>query len=72
MAMNGGYKDDEAKHLRAEILNNKTIPYQDAVRLAVAGDTGVGKSALLNSILGVLNLTIEVRQALHFAGLSVG
>lgn len=56
----GGYKDAEAQHLRNEIISKKEIDYQDAVRLAVAGDTGVGKSALLNALLGVLNLTIEV------------
>lgn len=55
-----GYKDKEAIHLRKDIIEKKTIKYQDAVRLAVAGDTGVGKSALLNALLGVLNLTIEV------------
>jgi hypothetical protein len=55
-----GYKDDEAKHLRKEIIEHKAIPYQEAVHLAVAGDTGVGKSALLNAILGVINLNIEV------------
>jgi predicted GTPase len=41
-------------------VRSKNIPYQDDVKLAVAGDTGAGKSALLNAILGVLNLTIEV------------
>lgn len=56
-----GYKDDEAVRLRNEIIRKKKIKYQDSVRLAVAGDTGVGKSALLNALLGVLNLTIEVR-----------
>jgi predicted GTPase len=61
-AMNSGYKDDEAIHLRIEILNNKTIPYQETIQLAVAGDTGAGKSALLNAILGVVNLNIEVRR----------
>ena len=57
-----GYEDDEAQRLRNEIIRKKTVNYQDAVRLAVAGDTGVGKSALLNALLGVLNLTIEVCQ----------
>lgn len=55
-----GYDDEEAQRLRNEIIKKKSINYQDAVRLAVAGDTGVGKSALLNALLGVLNLTIEV------------
>ena len=55
-----GYKDAEAQRLREQIIKKKDIKYQDAVRLAVAGDTGVGKSALLNALLGVLNLTIEV------------
>lgn len=56
-----GHRDSEAARLRNEIIRKKNIKYQDSVRLAVAGDTGVGKSALLNALLGVLNLTIEVR-----------
>lgn len=62
-SMNNGYRDEEAVRLRNEVIKKKTINYQDAVRLAVAGDTGVGKSALLNALLGVLNLTIEVSAA---------
>lgn len=58
--INSGYDDDEAKHLLEEVKRYKTFKYQDAVRLAVAGDTGVGKSALLNAVLGKMNLTIEV------------
>jgi len=60
-----GYKDEEAQRLRTEIIRKKNINYQESVRLAVAGDTGVGKSALLNALLGVLNLTIEV-STVHF------
>ncbi|KAJ4381797.1 hypothetical protein N0V86_003162 [Didymella sp. IMI 355093] len=52
-SIQGGYDDDEAQRLRNEIIRKKPINYQDAVRLAVAGDTGVGKSALLNALLGV-------------------
>lgn len=59
-AQNDGYNDDELKLLWNEVVRGRKIPYQEAVKLAVAGDTGAGKSALLNSILGVLNLTIEV------------
>jgi hypothetical protein len=55
-----GYDDNEAKHLQKEIKEHKEVPYHEAVHLAVAGDTGAGKSALLNAILGVLNLNIEV------------
>ncbi|KAJ4361430.1 hypothetical protein N0V95_001847 [Ascochyta clinopodiicola] len=58
-SIQSGYEDPEAQRLRKDIIRKKTIKYQDAVRLAVAGDTGVGKSALLNALLGVLNLTIE-------------
>jgi predicted GTPase len=61
--MASGYNDDEAKH------QYKTIPYQEAIRLAVAGDTGSGKSALLNAVLGVPNLNIEV--GLHVPSLQV-
>jgi ABC-type glutathione transport system ATPase component len=59
-AMQDGYSDKEAEHLRNEVVRSKTIKYQTAMKLAVAGDTGAGKSALLNSILGVINLNIEV------------
>lgn len=59
-AMNNGYDDAEAKHLRKQILRNNKIPYQEVVRISVAGDTGAGKSALLNALLGVINLNVEV------------
>ncbi|KAF2130344.1 hypothetical protein P153DRAFT_375119 [Dothidotthia symphoricarpi CBS 119687] len=59
VARANGYNDDESNILWNEIVRCKEIPYQDAVRLAVAGDTGAGKSALLNAIMGVDNLTIE-------------
>jgi hypothetical protein len=59
-ARQDGYNDEESSYLWNEIVRSKNIPYQDDVKLAVAGDTGAGKSALLNAILGVLNLTIEV------------
>jgi hypothetical protein len=58
-----GYRDEEMPYLKKKVEYSKTIPYQGAVKLAVAGDTGAGKSALLNAVLGVLNLTIEVREA---------
>jgi hypothetical protein len=64
-ARKAGYHDDETRHLLNEVMKSKIIPYQDAVKLAVAGDTGAGKSALLNAILGVLNLTIEVREPIQ-------
>ncbi|KAI8935499.1 hypothetical protein NX059_008069 [Plenodomus lindquistii] len=58
-AVNSGYEDEEATHLRNDIVKTKKFKYQDVVRLAVAGDTGVGKSALLNAILGTVNLNPE-------------
>jgi hypothetical protein len=64
-AKKDGYKDDELSHLWNEVMRSKNIPYQDAVKLAVAGDTGAGKSTLMNAILGVINLTIEVREAMR-------
>jgi hypothetical protein len=64
-AQDDGYNDDELSHLWNEVVRSKAMPYQDAVKLAVAGDTGAGKSALLNAMLGVLNLTIEVRQGIR-------
>jgi hypothetical protein len=59
-AQKDGYTDDEASYLWSEVMKSNKIPYRDAVKVAVAGETGAGKSALLNAILGVLNLTIEV------------
>jgi hypothetical protein len=64
-AKKDGYTDDELSHLWNEVMRSKNIPYQDAVKLAVAGDTGAGKSALMNAILGIINLTIEVREAMR-------
>jgi hypothetical protein len=61
-----GYNDKELKYLSKEISRSKIPPYQGPVMLAVAGDTGAGKSALLNAILGVLNLIIEVCKAFCF------
>jgi hypothetical protein len=55
-----GYRDAEATHLRDEIVRKNKIPYQESVQMAVAGDTGAGKPALLNALLGVVNLNIEV------------
>lgn len=62
-ALNEGYEDAEAKRLRDEIEESQKIRYQETIKLAVAGDTGAGKSALLNAILGVVNLNIEVNEA---------
>ncbi|KAI4618246.1 uncharacterized protein J4E87_007914 [Alternaria ethzedia] len=58
-SIRSGYDDAEAKHLREQILRNNKIPYQETVRISVAGDTGAGKSALLNALLGVVNLNVE-------------
>jgi len=59
-SIRSGYDDAEAKHLREQILRNNKIPYEETVRMSVAGDTGAGKSALLNALLGVVNLNVEV------------
>jgi hypothetical protein len=66
-AKKNGYEDDELSYLSKQIEGSSTIPYQDAVKLAVSGDTGAGKSALLNAILGVPNLTIEVRESIRLS-----
>jgi energy-coupling factor transporter ATP-binding protein EcfA2 len=54
------YLDDEAKHLFTEIVAHSTIPYEEVVRIGLIGDSGAGKSSLINSILGFPNLTLEV------------
>jgi len=70
-ALNEGYQDAEADRLRNVISSGTKIKYHDTVKLAVAGDTGVGKSALLNAILGVINLNIEVNQAQILSALDI-
>jgi hypothetical protein len=59
-SIQGGYDDAEATHLRDEIIRSNKIPYQETVQMSVAGDTGAGKSAVLNAVLGVVNLNVEV------------
>lgn len=58
--LDNGYIDLEVQHLLDEIKALLKIPYGQAVRLGLVGDTGVGKSAVLNGLLGIPNLTAEV------------
>jgi GTPase SAR1 family protein len=58
-AKNRGVAGEEATYLWNEILKSRNISYQPEIRIAVTGDTGSGKSAFTNSLLGE-DLTLEV------------
>jgi ATPase subunit of ABC transporter with duplicated ATPase domains len=58
-AKNRGVSGEEATYLWNEILKNRNILYQKEIRIAVTGDTGTGKSATTNALLGE-DLTPEV------------
>ena len=58
-AKNRGVSGEEATYLWNKILKNRNILYQEEIRIAVTGDTGTGKSATTNALLGE-DLTPEV------------
>ena len=58
-AKNRGVSGEEATYLWNEIFKNRNILYQKEIRIAVTGDTGTGKSATTNALLGE-DLTPEV------------
>ncbi|KAH8642028.1 hypothetical protein IG631_04969 [Alternaria alternata] len=51
-AENRGVSGEEATYLWNKILKNRNILYQEEIRIAVTGDTGTGKSATTNALLG--------------------
>lgn len=64
VAKNRGVGGEEATYLWNQIIDNRDILYQDEIRIAVTGDTGSGKSATTNALLGE-DLTPEVIMALR-------
>ena len=51
-AANSGAGGEEAEYLQKQIFKNRNIAYQEEIRFAVTGDTGSGKSATTNALLG--------------------
>ena len=58
-AANSGAGGEEAEYLQKQVFKNRNIAYQEEIRFAVTGDTGSGKSATTNALLGD-DLTPEV------------
>ncbi|KAG9193791.1 hypothetical protein G6011_03826 [Alternaria panax] len=52
VAKDRGVVGEEATYLWNEIIKNRVVHYQTEIRIAVTGDTGSAKSALINSLLG--------------------
>lgn len=70
-AINEGVADREANSLRKEIIKIKNLKYRNEIRIAVPGDTGSGKSASVNALLGVDGLSPEVCLLFHTALISI-
>lgn len=58
---NAAYKDAETEYLLEQSKDLEHPPHESHVlRIALTGDAGMGKSSLMNSMLGQENLAIHV------------